>query len=79
MASAKTGALISVCIQDVGKKLQVLDSIIAEARNMEIFARQKLVYEFIDQASNHSSKTKYEMVTLVKKENEHVLGEKKKS
>lgn len=60
---------ITICIQDSGNKLKILNSIISEEQNIEIVNREELVYEFIDEESNHSSKTKYEMITIKKKKN----------
>jgi len=49
-------------------KLNTLNSIILEVQNIEIVKSEELDYEFVDQESNHSSITKYEMVIIRKKE-----------
>jgi hypothetical protein len=58
--------LITICIQDTGKKVEILNRIISESNNLEIVGRTELVYKFEDKESNHSSETKYEMVTIKK-------------
>jgi SAM-dependent methyltransferase len=58
--------LITICIQDTGEKVEILNRIISESNNLEIVGRTELVYKFEDKESNHSSETKYEMVTIKK-------------
>lgn len=65
---AKPNTQITICIQNSGNKLEVLNSIILEEQNIEIVNREELVYEFKDKESNHNSKTKYEMITIKIKE-----------
>ena len=62
----KPGTQITICIQDSGNKLEILNSVIVEAQSVAIENREGLLYEFKDQASNHTSKTKYEMLTIRK-------------
>lgn len=64
--SAKTGAIITICIQNLGNKLNVLNLIISEEQNIQMIDRRKLVYEFKDKESGHRSKITYEMVTIKK-------------
>jgi 2-polyprenyl-3-methyl-5-hydroxy-6-metoxy-1,4-benzoquinol methylase len=64
----KPDTCITVCIQNSGNKIEILNSIISEEQSMEMINKTKLVYEFIDKESNHGSKTKYEMMTIRKKE-----------
>lgn len=63
----KPNTQITICIQNSGNKLKILNSIISEERNVEIVKRDELDYEFKDKETNHSSKTKYEMVTIKKR------------
>ncbi len=62
---------ITICIQNSGNKLEVLNSIILEERIISIVNREEFVYEFKDEESNHTSKTKYVMMTIRKKGQEY--------
>ena len=64
----KPDTQITICIQDSGNKVAVLNGILSEESVIEIVDRVELLYEFKDEASNHRSKTKYEMVTLQKRD-----------
>lgn len=61
--SSKPNTLITICIQKTEKKLEILNSIISEAVHLKIIHQNELTYKFEDKASNHSSETKYEMIT----------------
>ncbi len=63
---AKPNSLITICIQSIGNKLQILNSIISATPNLKITDREEFNYKFEDKESNHSSVTKYEMVTIKK-------------
>lgn len=60
--------LITICIQNAGEKLNILDSIILSHKKLDLVNRVNLIYHFKDKESNHSSKSKYEMITVKKKE-----------
>ncbi len=59
-------ALITICIQKTGKKVNLLDSIIVETPQLETIQRETIKYKFEDQASKHSSETSYAIITLKK-------------
>lgn len=63
---SKPDTLITICIQKTGKKLELLNSIISGIETLEIWSQEELTYRFEDKQSNHSSETKYEMITLRK-------------
>ena len=63
---SKPNAFITICIQKTGVKLEILDSILSK-KNMLIKVDQtELIYRYEDKESNHSSETKYEMITVKK-------------
>lgn len=64
---AAPGALITICIQDTGKKVDILNDIVLSEATVEEVSRLSLVYRFEDKASGHSSETDYLMVHLRKK------------
>ena len=64
--SAKPGARITICIQNSGQKVAILNDVIAEFPALEIVHREALTYVFVDKESGHSSETLYEMVTVRK-------------
>lgn len=66
--SIKPNAQITICIQKTGNKLAVLKAIILDLQNLETIDETELVYEFEDKASNHSSRTEYQMISLKKKD-----------
>lgn len=63
--NSKIGAYITICIQNMSQKVEVLNSIILN-ENLKIIDRQQLIYKFKDEASGHASETEYEMVTVRK-------------
>ena len=63
---SKPNTLITICIQNTGKKLDILNAIIAELENVTLVSENGLLYRFEDKESNHSSETKYEMITIRK-------------
>ena len=64
--TSKPDTLITICIQKTGKKLAILNSIISKIVYLEIINQNELTYKFEDKKSNHSSETKYEMITIKK-------------
>lgn len=66
IAESKAQVLITVCIQKMVKKLQVLYAVITETPGLEVVSREELEYTFEDQESGHRSVTNYEMVTIKK-------------
>ena len=63
---AKSGALITICIQNTGKKVAILHSIIEAQKSLKIIHQKDLIYIFEDKESNHRSETQYEMITVRK-------------
>ena len=63
---AKENTLITICIQNTGNKIKILNSIIFEAPKVEIVNRELFNYKFEDKQSSHNSPTKYEMVIIKK-------------
>lgn len=63
---SKVDTLITICIQNVGHKIDILHSIISEKENLGIVDKQTLIYKFKDENSGHTSKTEYEMITIKK-------------
>ena len=66
MESIKPGTYITICIQDTGEKVAILNAVLSEFKEVETVDSTSLVYEFKDQASNHASTTTYEMRTIKK-------------
>ncbi|MFK7773229.1 MAG: class I SAM-dependent methyltransferase [Saprospiraceae bacterium] len=58
--------LITICIQKTGKKLEILNAIISNKKNLVVVNQTDLIYKFEDKESNHISETKYEMITIKK-------------
>ena len=63
---AKQGALITVCIQRVGQKLDTLLQTIEASGEVRRHHQVSTVYRFKDQATQHESMTEYEIVTVKK-------------
>ncbi|WP_020567018.1 class I SAM-dependent methyltransferase [Neolewinella persica] len=57
-------ALITICLQNTGKKVAILNDIISSEAAVEEVSSKNLVYRYEDKASGHSSETDYEMVTV---------------
>jgi SAM-dependent methyltransferase len=66
LKAAKPGAYTTICIQDVGRKVEVLNTVLSRFEEITLMDKTSLVYQFRDQASNHTSATKYEMCTIRK-------------
>ncbi len=66
ITESKTNTFITICIQNTGEKLEILNSIFSKIENIEIIKQEKLIYKFEDKKSNHSSATKYEMIVIKK-------------
>lgn len=66
LKTAKPGAYITVCIQDVGKKVEILNALLFRFEEIDLVDKTSLVYEFKDQASSHTSTTKYKMLIVRK-------------
>lgn len=64
--SVKPKTLITICIQNTGKKVEILNSIILNNSNLNTVNQTELTYSFEDKESNHRSKSKYKMITVRK-------------
>lgn len=64
ITSSKLNTLITICIQNTGNKLKILNSIIHEMEGLKIVHQTDLVYKYEDKASKHSSETKYKMISI---------------
>ncbi|RMG58144.1 MAG: methyltransferase domain-containing protein [Bacteroidetes bacterium] len=58
------GTLLTICLQDVGEKVAVLDGLIAEYAGIEEVKRARFRYTFEDKASGHRVETPYLMIAL---------------
>lgn len=66
-SSIATKALICVCIQDTGNKVQILKETISNTKiHFEIVNDTSLIYKFEDKESGHKSETKYCMYIVRK-------------
>lgn len=63
---SKRDAVITICIQDTGDKLEVLNSVVSRFDSLEEIYKTNLSYTFIDQDSGHSSTTPYQMLSFRK-------------
>ncbi len=63
---ARLNTLITICIQKVGNKLEILHSIVLDRDDTKLISQCELIYKYVDETSNHSSETKYEMLTIKK-------------
>ncbi len=66
LSGMKTGALLLVCIQDSGKKVQILKESIKTIEGPEIIQDKKFIYRFEDQESGHTSQSDYRMIVAKK-------------
>lgn len=64
--ASKPSVLITICIQNIGKKLKVLNAVFSEIPNLKIIKQEEIRYKFEDKKTNHSSETKYKIITLQK-------------
>lgn len=64
--SASPNTLITICIQDAPHKIGVLNSILSNQGDLETIHQVALIYRYEDKASNHSSETAYQMITVRK-------------
>ncbi len=66
LSEIKEGCLIVICIQDTGKKVQVLNETINFDKELKQVADEKFEYIFEDKESGHTSKTNYRMIVVEK-------------
>ncbi len=65
-AEISSGCLVIFCLQDTGKKVEILNNIIDGATQIELLTSNRFVYVFEDPKSKHRSTTNYQML-IVKK------------
>ena len=66
----KSKTILVICIQDTGKKVEILRSII-NVEELENICDVKMKYVFEDKGSNHKSVTNYRMIVKEKKNTTH--------
>ncbi|MFK7951182.1 MAG: methyltransferase domain-containing protein [Saprospiraceae bacterium] len=66
ISETKPQTIITICIQNIGEKAVILNSVISANDDLRIIHQVELVYIFRDKSSNHSSKTPYKMITIQK-------------
>ena len=65
---SRLGVYITICIQDSGKKVKILNDILECFPFLELFDSRSLIYNYVDRASGNSSQSNYQIVTVVKRE-----------
>lgn len=68
ISQVAVGAFITVCIQDSGGKVKILRDVLATHKSVELYDCRGLIYTYVDQSSGHSSQSKYQIVTVEKRE-----------
>lgn len=64
----KAGGILCICIQDTGKKVSILKNTVRDTKiDWELLNDNAFFYEFEDQSTGHSSRTKYCMYVIRKK------------
>ncbi|MEQ8361953.1 MAG: methyltransferase domain-containing protein [Cyclobacteriaceae bacterium] len=58
--------LVVFCIQDTGKKIEILNEVIDAEKKLSRLITKKFDYIFEDKKSGHRSKTEYQMVVVKK-------------
>ncbi len=58
----KSDALLVVCIQDVGSKVEMLLSVIQSTEVMDVLDEQSFVYVFKEESTGHTSESPYRMI-----------------
>lgn len=66
ISKVKSGCLIIICIQDTGKKVEILNNIIDSQKAISHVIDKKFEYLFEDSESGHISKTDYRMIVVKK-------------
>jgi SAM-dependent methyltransferase len=66
VSKIKNGCLIVICIQDSGKKVQILNQAIDVEKQLKRLTDKKFKYTFEDAESGHKSETDYRMIVVEK-------------
>lgn len=64
VSKIKIGCLIVICIQDTGKKVQILNQSIDFEKQLKRLADKKFKYFFEDNESGHKSEMNYRMIVV---------------
>lgn len=71
VSKIKTGCLLVICIQDSGKKVQILNQAIDSEQQHNLLTDKKFNYAFEDEESGHKSESKYRMIIIEKQKTQH--------
>ena len=66
ISNIKKVCLVIFCIQDTGKKVEILNETIDFERPLERIEDKIFTYVYEDQESNHRSETEYQMIIIKK-------------
>ncbi|MGB5693448.1 MAG: methyltransferase domain-containing protein [Flavobacteriaceae bacterium] len=66
ISKIKKGSLVVVCIQDTGKKVQILNQVIDFEKQLNRLADKKFKYTFEEHQSRHKSETGYRLIVIEK-------------
>jgi 2-polyprenyl-3-methyl-5-hydroxy-6-metoxy-1,4-benzoquinol methylase len=66
LSKIKKGCLVIFCVQDTGKKVEILNKTIRFGKQFERLVDKKLKYNFEDIVSGHKSSTEYRMIVVKK-------------
>jgi 2-polyprenyl-3-methyl-5-hydroxy-6-metoxy-1,4-benzoquinol methylase len=66
ISELKPEALLIVCIQDTGDKVQILNQVINAKKNLKHLIDKKFKYIFEDRENGHKSETDYRMIIIEK-------------
>lgn len=67
ISKVKKSCIVIFCIQDTGKKVEVLNEVIHFKKSIEQIVNQEFEYLFEDTKSGHKSKTNYRMIIIKNK------------
>ena len=66
ISEIRKGCLVVICIQDNGKKVQILNQLIDFGKKLRRVTDKKFKYTFEDAESGHKSETDYRMIAVEK-------------
>lgn len=66
LSKIKKGCLVIFCVQDTGKKIEILNKTIDFEKQLNRLIDKKIEYVFEDKENGHKSKTDYRMVVVKK-------------
>lgn len=64
LSEVKRNCLIVFCIQDTGKKVEILNNCVSQQSRVERLHYQKFDYTFEDKETGHKSKSPYRMIIV---------------